>query len=614
MLVEEGELFLDDIDLENESPRMRGRSPYGHEGSVTRAGSHQSSRRSSRIGTREWLEMDTIKRETRFKTLVRDEENRVKEECTFHPVINPQEQAKHVTQEAALARLRGNQREVYQRREIQRARLEEEQEQLCTFKPQLSSGSKSLTRKRVTSTGEAEALGDKLFNDAKLQQKRQRDRVLDQTEKETEGLFQPQIPKEYVTVRKPLHERLDEIKKEKAKKMFGIKQKYLDEEETFEPTLCTRSRSIDVDVARAFPHKTAEKCKQTSRERLRQEQLDKEGLQNVPSISAESRKIVRNSKEFAAHGDFVGRQQFLQRQREYRVRSTREEVERMEHPQSSKPRSQQHVDAVVNQLHGQAAAKKKKLAVMAREATKGLFQPQISERSASWFADRRSYEGSRASPRSSSVQQRGSREEDVQRIKEQRAQRAASVNTFKPRINSNAKQLAEQRKQRLLNATLQNGGDPDVSQFSYYGRDPEKQRDAIRAAQEGYSEEDKHLTFQPVINPNSRHISSQGRSATSQDVPICGFQTYIKRQESARRDREDKENRRNNLNRVTKESNWTEGKAQYRVLEGGVWMPFFDLFFVKINGKNLFSFYLPTRVRERERERERERRVHFYLC
>eukprot|EP01061_Rhynchopus_euleeides_P007664 TRINITY_DN16728_c0_g2_i1.p1 TRINITY_DN16728_c0_g2~~TRINITY_DN16728_c0_g2_i1.p1 ORF type:complete len:281 (+),score=70.36 TRINITY_DN16728_c0_g2_i1:106-843(+) len=89
----------------------------------------------------------------------------------------------------------------------------------------------------------------------------------------------------------------------------------------------------------------------------------------------------------------------------------------------------------------------------------------------------------------------------------------------------------------------QTGGSA-VSQVTYYGRDPEVEREVTRRARQQEMEEFEQCTFEPAILPEGHAAASQ------QDVCINGFQQFVERQERARREELDKKKRETEVHRV----------------------------------------------------------------
>ena len=640
-------------------PRQRHDSPAASGGGASAGGA----RRMSRIGTDEWLRNEETKRAQQIRTLKHQQEERLAEECTFKPMTNKpksgkaahlQNQKKISAEVDMYSRLTGNQKRMYDEREMQRQVQEAEEAKECSFKPVLSARSEEIaSRRRVATKGDVDTLvGDKLFHDARVQQCKLRKKVREQTEAELEGLFEPNTqrhreqpgggggglrpsqggaaagavaasavpasPSEYVVIRKPLHERLDDIKKQRAARMFEIRQKHREESElTFKPTICPRSRSVDAanqyvtddervrddadadagadagtaaaaasgsgGAVRLFTESRVQRRSASTRQQLLREREEREGMREAPEISQRSRLIVQQSRDrLCGEGDFLHRQEELLRKREHRMRAIKDEMLRGERGgggsgggaaaarSASAKLSGREVDEVVKKMYGDAERKRAKIEMLAKVSVEGMFQPKLSKRSQEWFVEK----GGSAADKENSLPGGGSRsvsgggprrstscghpepnlqyskrQADINKILDERARDEKTNNTYKPQINSHSQQLADQARAKKRDGSLVN----DSMMSTYY-----EQRREQTLRQKAYEEQkiSEECTFKPRILSRSRAIADTGLSTShvaaseTEDRPISGFQQFVQRQEHARRVEAEKRRREEQISQV----------------------------------------------------------------
>ena len=201
----------------------------------------------------------------------REMEEKLNEECTFKPKINPVRQTSkiaHETREQRLARLAEDGQARIARREQARIAKEQEERSKCTFKPRTNDV--YITRKdgvvnwaRVRETGRGkESLQDRLHHEAdeRAMTREHMKRRLEEEEMSSFP-FKPMVnPRSHAILNmnayKPIHERVDDLQKAKR---VSLQKKRLQREQnnpdlTFRPKISTQSRQIAQSRALATSH------------------------------------------------------------------------------------------------------------------------------------------------------------------------------------------------------------------------------------------------------------------------------------------------------------------------------------------------------------------------
>ena len=479
--------------------------------------------RTSRIGTEGWLRENAIKRAQNLKDLEQKELRKRTSECTFQPKINKRPLEKQPTC-STFDRLSSNIQDVYRRREEEKKKLENEIFEGCSFHPKLNQETEEFVRKKRTGD-RMEQLGEKLYNDAKEYEKRHREKCRQATEKEMKTLQPTTInkrsssssnPPDECISHKPLHERLDDIKKAKANKMKNLTERWSEDIHlTFKPSICARSRSVD--HRSPTPEKYDECCvKQPG-------YVEMAEVQERPMISRRSSQIARHSTDFQQHSDFVERQQWQLRKHKSRIAYKLQEKENTEVYQKPK-KSQAEIDRITSKMASRDRAwvtnRRDKLNHLQQESERGFFRPRITKRASS--ADTRPCNG----------MQRPTREDFIEKYNEEIREKEAKEHTYRPKIDERSRRLAEKSDR---------SGKRDL-----YAKSDEALQAVIRQRQPELKREADECTFHPKTNrPPSpalqRHVSDQS---------ISGFQQFVQRQEYARRCDADRKKREENLHKV----------------------------------------------------------------
>eukprot|EP01060_Flectonema_neradi_P031037 TRINITY_DN4614_c0_g2_i2.p1 TRINITY_DN4614_c0_g2~~TRINITY_DN4614_c0_g2_i2.p1 ORF type:complete len:587 (+),score=80.35 TRINITY_DN4614_c0_g2_i2:242-2002(+) len=483
----------------------------------------QGSGRTSRIGSDNWLRENALKRAQNLKDLEKKELEKRTVECTFHPKINKRPLEKQPTR-ATFDRLSTNIQEVYRKREEEKKKIDSERIlRECTFHPRLSQETEEFVRRKRTGD-RMEQLGEKLYNDAKEYEKRHREKCRQATEREMDTLRPASINRRSYSSstgtdvsHKPLHERLDDIKKAKAKKMKDLAERWSEDVHlTFKPSLCARSRSVDHHRSHT-PDKYDECCtKQPG-------YVEMAEVQERPTISRRSSQIASQSAEYQQHTDFVERQQWHSKMHNSRIASKLHEKNVSERPSKPK-RTQSEIDNITQRMVNRDKAwvtnRKEKLKYLKEESMKGYFRPRITKRASS--ADNRSANGL----------QRPTREDFVEKYKEELRKKEEKENTYKPQIDERSRRLAEKSGR--------------TGRRDFYSKSDETMQALIRKRQQELKPEADECTFRPQTNRSpspalQRHVSDQS---------ISGFQQFVQRQEYARRCEVDRKRREENLHKV----------------------------------------------------------------
>eukprot|EP01059_Diplonema_ambulator_P009960 TRINITY_DN19941_c0_g1_i1.p1 TRINITY_DN19941_c0_g1~~TRINITY_DN19941_c0_g1_i1.p1 ORF type:complete len:642 (+),score=141.20 TRINITY_DN19941_c0_g1_i1:72-1997(+) len=464
----------------------------------------------SRIGTKEWLANETNRRKLALRELQKREEDKVSEDCTFKPKINKVTTMKrqHLP---TFERLSASRQMEYEKREELRRRKEDEANSEFTFKPEISKMTKTYaSQKRRHTVGQMETLGDKLYSDAKLMEQKHRVRVKEEARNELEGLFKPKISST-VSPRRPLHERLDEIKKEKSAKLHDLRQKWFHEEElTFKPSICARSRSVQTPQTSGahllHPSRDASQCSSPSRT---SPAYHREEIKGKPSISNRSRLLATTSDEYRQHTDFVERQCYLGKRRDTELHMKRLEYEAENGPKQPRPRSQHDIDTAINNMMQRSRVGQEKIKCLRDESVAGLFKPHVC---------RREREGMGAS--------RPPKEIIIERIKHEMEERQNKEITLKPKINEHSRKLAAARRSNSYSGP----------QTTPYGKNTEVLESARRKRMQELKVEEEECTFQPVTNGGKVPV-------VNYDSDVSGMQQFLLRQEQARRKEADRKRR-----------------------------------------------------------------------
>eukprot|EP00755_Sulcionema_specki_P002105 Sspe_Gene.3350::Locus_1105_Transcript_1_1_Confidence_1.000_Length_2273::g.3350::m.3350 len=463
-------------------------------------------RRVSKIGSAQWLHDETVKRRQSLQAIRKQEEERRYEECTFKPRINTAPNTKHTTG-SLFDRLSRNMAEVWKERDKRKQEAETEERNECTFQPQLSAKTQEYTSHVDTHQDKA----TKLYQDVFRYRERHNQRVVEKSVQELEGMFRPQITSSSPPNRKPIHERLGELRRQKENHMQKLRdERWNSEELTFQPTICATSRALDSE-ARNRSRAGSEKCQAMLAVKRHLQHM--EGLQAAPSVSRKSRELAEANEDYQQHRDFVQRMQWQAKKRANKLRM---QSEHQEEAQAVKL-SQKEIEASLKRMEERERKAKAKLEQVAEQVTEGMFKPQVLKRNETRSGSRRRSVDSLSHPKLHCNHEMKLRDQ----IKEEEKEC-----TYKPRINRKSLKMAEKHRGCL----------------SGYGRNTEKLREAEQRKQQRLMEESEECTFRPAI--------THRRSSKPPRPPVPGMVQYLELRNTARKVQEEKKRREEEAHKV----------------------------------------------------------------
>ncbi|CAG9322429.1 unnamed protein product [Blepharisma stoltei] len=280
-----------------------------------------------------------------IEQMIQEKEEKFREECTFRPKINKlpkgkgldyHETEKNMSWEAKLNNLARPKTDIIEMRERMKREKEEQESSICTFKPNITTTTRSVNRS-VELTVE-----ERLYQDAESKfQERER---LKREKEDIEAANYPYQPQVQASVSKlvgtkklkpPLYQRLDEVQKERNDTLHRIKQESEenDPDLTFKPRINAYSAQLasyrkvkndeeNMSITEKLSKDASDKLERKQRlaEAYSQEDVDRYTFSPQISISHELASGAANFP--GSDQDFLERQKLMQE----RVKQKREEL------------------------------------------------------------------------------------------------------------------------------------------------------------------------------------------------------------------------------------------------------------------------------------------------
>eukprot|EP00756_Hemistasia_phaeocysticola_P008306 Hpha_TRINITY_DN14581_c0_g1::TRINITY_DN14581_c0_g1_i1::g.47216::m.47216 len=446
----------------------------------------------------------------------REQREREEVECTYRPRIN-RYSARSRSNLSTFDRLSRDTTNEH----VDKLRKRKEEEELagCTFQPRLHERTEAFVAARRP--GAMEDPGARLYREAEELKRRKQEREKEAKSREAESVQRPRAVSDMgsPTFHLPLHERLEEVRREKAARMEALREKYgAEQSATFQPRIA-RGPALDVS-----PRTELDVVERLSRvpDNVSNVAGAREAaeMQEGPRISERSRRLVAQREEFAEGVDCKERLLGWGREQRQRLDHLREQAY---HEGARRPKRlpSQRIDEAVENLRSKGREREQKLKAMQEEQTEGLFKPRVGTARRRCHSDtthlRESLRGSRRK-----------KEDDVARLEETAKLREDAECTFAPTIDRKSKRMAAAHPRFR----------PDP-----YGRDPKARARAEMDKAKRRMMEESEMTFNPVI-------SHYNPTAKEPDAAVSGVESFLRRAEHARAMQEDKKRREEALNRV----------------------------------------------------------------